>query len=276
MKKLSFVFLFLIAAFFLMNAIPLQAQEVVLSEQFDSGEGQWSSGWIDGANATASFSIDTNSVLSGKNSYKAVITNGGVEMWRVQRIHDLPLVPGYIYTVSFMAVSDSEDAGINCLFELAGDPYTKRIDDTASVTNTPQVFTYSMTSTESVPTNQVKFMFGSQRNNGKTIWIDSIVVTRVADPSLVTQWGRTTDGYGNAWANGMLNDSSTAAGDAGITGVQPMPSGTNGASLLGRFNTLQVTTGQTIVVSGQLEYVGGGMGSVYTPLRYALTNLDSL
>ncbi|MEJ2617706.1 MAG: hypothetical protein P8Z35_22315, partial [Ignavibacteriaceae bacterium] len=62
MKKLSFVFLFLIAAFFLMNAIPLQAQEVVLSEQFDSGEGQWSSGWIDGANATASFSIDTNSV----------------------------------------------------------------------------------------------------------------------------------------------------------------------------------------------------------------------
>ena len=185
MKRITFMILFS-TFFFLAGVNILQAQEVVLSDEFDSGDGLWNSGWVDAANATVAFSIDTTGKLSGKNSYKIAITSAQNEMWRIQRLHDLPLVAGYLYTVSFMAVSDSADAGINCLFELVGDPYTKRIDDTASVTNTPQTFTYTMTATENVPTNQVKFMFGGARNSGKTIWFDNVVVTRVADPSLVT------------------------------------------------------------------------------------------
>ncbi len=273
MKRITFMILFS-TFFFLAGVNILQAQEVVLSDEFDSGDGLWNSGWVDAANATVAFSIDTTGKLSGKNSYKIAITSAQNEMWRIQRLHDLPLVAGYVYTVSFMAVSDSADAGINCLFELVGDPYTKRIDDTASVTNTPQTFSYTMTATENVPTNQVKFMFGGARNSGKTIWFDNVVVTRVPDPNLVTLWGRTSDGYGAAWP--ILNDSSTAAGNAGIAGSQPMPAGTNGASVQGIFDTLTATMSQAVVIKGQLEYVGGNMGSDYTPLRYALTFQDSV
>jgi len=275
MKKFSYIFVAFVAALFMLNATPLHAQTVVLYDQFDSGDGKWNTGWIEGS-TNVTFSIDTNGVLSGKNSYLANIVTASSTTYFIQRNADCPLLAGKIYTVSFKAVANTDSASINVLFELAGDPYTKRLNETPTITTTPQVITYTMTSTENVPTNQLKLHYGGTQNNNTKIWVDSVIVTYEDDPSLVSQWGATTDGYGNAWANGMLNDSSTAAGDAGITGVQPMPSGTNGSSLLGRFNTLQVTTGQTIVVSGQLEYVGGGMGSIYTPLRYALTNLDSL
>jgi len=276
MKRISYLILFSVF-FFLTGGSLLQAQiDTVLYDQFDNGDGLWTSGWVDGA-TTVAFSIDTTSVLSGKNSYKVDVTNGETgdgNMWHIQRNADLPLVAGYQYTVSFMAVADS-DALVNVLFELAGSPYTKRIDDTASITSTAQTFTYTMSATESVPTNMVKFMLGGAQNNGRTIWLDSIIVTRIPDPTLVTQWGVTTEGYGAGWANGMLNDSSTAGGDAGIAGPQPMPAGTNGASIRGGFDTLRATMDSAVVVSGQLAYVGGGMGSVYTPLRWALTFQDS-
>ncbi|MDL1878461.1 hypothetical protein FBQ85_25370 [Cytophagia bacterium CHB2] len=91
------------------------------------------------------------------------------------------------------------------------------------------------------------------------------------------QWGRTTEGFGNAWPHGMLNDENTPVGNASIAGVQPMPAGTNGASLRGGFGQdVTIPSEEALVVWGQLEYVGGGMGSVYTPLRYALTYMDSL
>ncbi len=91
------------------------------------------------------------------------------------------------------------------------------------------------------------------------------------------QWGRTTEGFGNAWPRGMLNDANTPVGNASIAGVQPMPAGTNGASLRGGFGQdIAIPSDKALIVKGQLEYVGGGMGSVYTPLRYAITYLDSL
>ena len=159
----------------------LYAQQVVLSDQFDSGDGLWTSGYIDNASASVTVSIDTTGKLSGKNSYKIAVRNGGSFTYSIQRNANLALDPGYIYTLSFLAVADS-NAKINALFEIAGDPYTKRLNDTAVVTSTPQIFTYSMTSTESVPTNMVKLHFGGQQNNGRTIWVDSIIVTRVVVP----------------------------------------------------------------------------------------------
>ncbi|MEJ2615811.1 MAG: hypothetical protein P8Z35_12705, partial [Ignavibacteriaceae bacterium] len=104
MKRISFMILFSLF-FFLAGANLLQAQvDTVLYEQFDNGQGQWATGWIDAANATATFSIDSTGKLSGKYSYKGVITSAQMEMYRIQRIHDLPLTAGYQYKVSFLAV----------------------------------------------------------------------------------------------------------------------------------------------------------------------------
>ena len=183
MKKLSYIFVVFVAAFFMLNTIPLQAQQVVLSEQFDAGEGQWASGWIEGS-TNVTFSIDTNGVLSGKNSYLADITTASSTTYFIQRIKDLPLLAGKKYTLSFMAVSNNDNASINVIFELAGDPYTKRLNETPTITTTPQVFTYTMSATENVPTNQLKLHYGGTNNDNTKIWVDSIIVTQEDDPAL--------------------------------------------------------------------------------------------
>jgi hypothetical protein len=268
MKRFLLTFVAFLSALFILNAATLLAQEVVFSDEFDSGDGLWTSGWIDAANCTVAFSIDNTSKLSGTNSYKAVITDGDAgdgNMWHIQRNANLPLFAGYQYTVSFMAVSDADGASTNILFEIAGDPYTKRIDDTVTVTTTPQTFTYTMTATENVPSNMVKFMLGGVQNSGKTIWLDKVIVTRIVDPALVSQWGKTSQG--KVWP--ILNTAGTPAGNGSIGGPNPIP---GWATLRGEFDALQATLDIAVVVTGKIQFVGAtGGGSTYTPLRYALT-----
>ncbi|MBN1398588.1 MAG: carbohydrate binding domain-containing protein, partial [Bacteroidetes bacterium] len=267
MKKLTFAIFTIVTAFLFLNAVTLQAQEVVLTDEFDSGDGLWSSGWIDAASATVTFSVDNTGVLSGANSYKAVIVTGSADTYRIQRTANCALVAGYEYTLSFKAVADS-NASINTLFEIAGDPYTKYINEITQVTATPQTFTYTMTATEDVPTNMVKLHYGGVQNNGRTIWVDSIVVTRIADPDLITQWGKTSSAKN--WP--VIN--STAPGSAGLGGSAPP---TGWSSIRGEFpSTLTATTDQAVVVTGQMEFVGGGGASAYTWLRYALIDQDSV
>ena len=263
LKKFQLLFLFL-----LFSSVGLFAQQVMLTDEFDNGDSKWSSGWIDAGSTTVTTSIDNTGKLSGANSYKLVITKGSADTWRVQRNADLPLQAGYEYTVSFMAVA-SKNASINVLFEIAGDPYTKRLNETPQVTTTAQTFTYKMVPEADVPTNQLKLHFGGTSNDGATIWVDKIVVTRRADPSLVTQWGNTP--RGTNWP--ILNTANTAAGSASM-GAAAAP--TDWASIRGTFPTLTPTTDKAVVVTGTLEFVGGGSGTgAYTWLRYALMGDDN-
>ena len=257
LKKLHYVVLFILCL-----SYGLKAQTVVFSDDFDNGDGKWNTGWIDGANTTVTFSIDNTSKLHGANSYKADITNGGDVTYLIQRNADLPLSPGFKYTVSFDAVA-SQAASINVLFEIAGDPYTKRLNETANVTTTAQTFTYSMISTESVPTNQLKLHYGGPQNDGAIIWLDNVVVTTEADPTLVTLWGNTP--RGTAWP--ILNTSSTAPG-TGMMGADAAPSGW--ASIRGSFAPLTPTLTKAVVITGTFEFVGGGGNNAYTWLRYAI------
>jgi hypothetical protein len=242
----------------------LLAQEVVLSDEFDEGDGKWTSGWIDEASTDVTVSIDTNEVLSGKNSYLLDVVEGGPDTYRIQRNADCPLLAGYVYNVTFLAVAD-RDVTINVLFEIAGSPYTKRLNEWPEITTTPQAITYEMTSSEDVPDNQLKLHFGGPDNDNYKIWIDSVVVTQTPDPTLVDQWGLTSRGTG--WP--ILNDSETAAGDASI-GDPAGPQAT-WHTMRGEFDTLQATIDQAVVVTGKLEYVGGGCDDAYGPIRYALT-----
>ncbi|MBN1300471.1 MAG: carbohydrate binding domain-containing protein, partial [Melioribacteraceae bacterium] len=244
--------------------------DVILSDEFDNGDSKWSSGWIDAANTSVAVSIDNTGILSGDNSYKIEVTNGGVEMWRIQRNANCPLLPGNKYTVSFMAVA-SQEAYINVLFEIAGDPYTKRLDDTVTVTTDPQTFTFVVSSFEAVPDNMLKFMLGSQRNNGATIWMDKIVVTESENTDLVSAWGGSLE-YGVKWPT--LNDTTYLDGDASMGSGTP-PDGWS--ALKGGFATLNATTSEAVVISGKFEFVGGGASeNGYTPFRYSLTYQENV
>ena len=80
----------------------------------------------------------------------------------------------------------------------------------------------------------------------------------------ITQWGLAE--Y-HSWP--ILNDSTTAPGYASIGGE--FRDGT--ASLRGGFGQdVQISKEKAIIVSGQIEFVGGSGGDVYTPVRYALTH----
>ncbi len=247
----------------------LLAQEVILSDEFDAGDGKWTSGWIDASSTTVTVSIDTNEVLSGKNSYLLDVVVGGPDTYRIQRNANCPLLAGYVYNIAFLAVAD-RDVTINVLFEIAGDPYTKRLNELPQITTTPQVITYEMTSTENVPDNQLKLHFGGPDNNNYKIWIDSVVVTQTPDPALVDQWGLTSQGKG--WP--ILNTAETSAGDGSLGGTGSAH--TAWSTIRGGFDDFDVsTTDKALVVRGKMEFVGGGPGDVYTGMRYAITYLDS-
>jgi hypothetical protein len=84
----------------------------------------------------------------------------------------------------------------------------------------------------------------------------------------VDNWGASR---GTAWK--IKNDSTYLVGDAMMSGASKPA----GASLSGGFGeAIPVAVGEAIIVTGQLEYVGGGAGPAYTGLRYALTFQDSL
>jgi hypothetical protein len=74
-------------------------------------------------------------------------------------------------------------------------------------------------------------------------------------------------------ASPVLKDSTYHDGDAGLgNGAKP----TAWASIRGGFgDAVQATTEKAVIVSGQMELVGGGGANGYTHLRYALTFIDS-
>ncbi|OGU24957.1 MAG: hypothetical protein A2X66_04895 [Ignavibacteria bacterium GWA2_54_16] len=91
-------------------------------------------------------------------------------------------------------------------------------------------------------------------------------------PFYVDNWGVSTRPDGQAWKT--KNDSTYLVGDAMMSGASLS---TTGASLSGGFGeTIPVAVGEALIVSGSLEYVGGGAGPAYTGLRYALTFQDSM
>ncbi|HEY9187614.1 MAG TPA: T9SS type A sorting domain-containing protein [Ignavibacteria bacterium] len=86
----------------------------------------------------------------------------------------------------------------------------------------------------------------------------------------VEQWGATAQG--KAWP--IKNDSTYLVGDATIGNGTARPTGW--ATIRGGFgDPITITKDKAIIVSGQMEFVGGGGASAYTWLRYALTFLDS-
>ena len=101
-----------------------------------------------------------------------------------------------------------------------------------------------------------------------TIWYADDIELVLAP--YVTQWGKTAQG--TAWPI-LWNNTDYEPGDAGIGDGEPP---TAWATIKGGFPTLEATTSQAVVVTGEMELVGGGGASAYTWLRYALTYQDSV
>jgi len=96
-----------------------------------------------------------------------------------------------------------------------------------------------------------------------TIWYADDI--KLIAPNYVSDWGLTPRGTG--WP--ILNDEETSPGDASMGSDESLTAWT---TMQGSFGMdVTPTTDEALIVTGQLEYVGGGTGGSYVPLRYALT-----
>lgn len=103
------------------------------------------------------------------------------------------------------------------------------------------------------------------------IFSGASIVYAQTNGNLVTQWGATE--RGTTWP--ILNTAETPDG----TGIMGSEEGANQAgwkTIRGGFDAVNLEVGETFVISGQMEFVGSGLGEAYSPIRYALTYEESL
>ncbi|WP_112236541.1 glycoside hydrolase family 9 protein [Kribbella monticola] len=151
--------------------------ERVLNGTFDSGsESPW---WTSG-NTPAS-------VVDGRLC--ADIPAGTVNPWdALIGQDDVPFESGQPYTLRFDA-SASRPVDIRSVAQLGATPYTSVLNETASVTTTPQTFTFTATSSVDSAHGQVSFQVGGA-TTAYTLCLDNIsFVGGVVPPGGVRDFG---------------------------------------------------------------------------------------
>lgn len=158
----------------------LQAKNLIKNGEFDDGDTNWTSGWVNTGDGGVIMTqgVNTEGYLSGENCLEIVIENGGVNTWDIQRTQSMPLEAGITYEYSFMAMFDgSEDSiQVTTAFEINADPWTKYLYETITLyNNDPKVYgPFEYTPEEDDATNEVKFFIGG--TDWVTIFLDAIVV----------------------------------------------------------------------------------------------------
>ncbi len=275
MKRLIYTLSFLTVAFFFILAGTLRAQssKVVQSWDFESSVSNWAAG------TSTTVSLSTNQAHGGTQSLLMVQTSASVTELNLQNDSYKPQEGDSLNFWIWVPNTDTTDVNGIQVFWQDGSGWTwhsKWINGTSLTGdqwNSVGVTLPAITS----PLQRIGLqMTGKSTSNTKmdSIYVDDIAVYRPVDTTLVTQWGRTADGFGNGWP--ILNDASTPPGNGSIGGSQPMAAGSNGASIRGAFANLKPTMDSAVVISGQLKFDGGDPGSNYTALRYALTYIDSV
>ncbi|MDZ7288765.1 MAG: T9SS type A sorting domain-containing protein [candidate division KSB1 bacterium] len=272
MKKLACTFMVFVTAFLMIGVVTTRAQVLrpVKTWDFESSLENWVAG-----NEKSSIELTTEKAASGTQSVKLVKPATGLEsnlqndVYKDFKEGDVISVKVWISAADLALVNGFQifwQTGSGWSwnnFWIGGSSLTGDAWNTIERTF-PAVAT---------PIQRLGFQLLLKTGNESATpawYVDDITISRKAGPALVDQWGKTN--RGTAWP--ILNTSTTPAGDAGIgSGAPP----TAWATIRGGFDqTYQATTDQAVVVSGQLELVGGGGGSAYTHLRYALTYQDSI
>ena len=144
----------------------------VVNGEFDSGLNNWYT-WVD-TGVSASCSVVTNGGLSGTNSARYNITNGGNNASRVQLGQTgVGTISGTRYTLTFRAKA-SANRSITVAMEQNGGSYTRYMERTFNLTTNAQTFTYTFTPTVTDPNAVLKFLLGGNNN---TVWIDAVSIT---------------------------------------------------------------------------------------------------
>ena len=140
--------------------------------EFDQGLASW---WHWGNDGTQfNVLLDQDYRLSGRNSARAEILDGGSGSWMCMFSTSFVLEQEAEYSVFFQAMAN-ERCSIVVMFQQAGAPYTEYWRKTITVEETPKKFgPYTYNCKVDDAGAEFKWWMGGLKN--KTVWLDSVIV----------------------------------------------------------------------------------------------------
>ena len=266
MKRVLHVFTYLTIVLLFVSFRTTKAQgQVIQTWDFETAIDNWASG-----DGNPGVSTSTDKAYFGTHSVK-VVASGSAANATIQNDVYKPLAGDIItYHVWVSAADTANLSAVQIFFQDGGSAWTWKtaawINGFTLKGDTWNTFTYTMPTTAPTLDRMGIQLIGKNSSLKPVYYIDGITVKRLS--SLVSSWGQTPARTG--WP--ILNTLTTPAGSASMGSSTKLGAWT---ALRGQFDTpLTGTTSQAVVVSGTLEYVGGGAGSAYTWLRYALMGDD--
>jgi hypothetical protein len=185
--------------------VPLTLNKA-LNGEFDNGTKNWNLSTYD-AGAAATMKIDTNKVISGRNSCAIDITKVTGTGWHVQLWQWLPIHAGRQYKFTFKAKSSSAKV-INLVIQQGASPYTMYLDKPHSLTTAVQTFTDTYTATVE---DQAKLEFFLGSAGTAQVWIDLVSISEIFTVAPTVSTDSTTNittnsakAWGNVSADGGL------------------------------------------------------------------------
>jgi hypothetical protein len=267
MKRVLHVLTYLTIVLLFLSVRTNKAQGVIQSWDFEVNKDIWNSG-----DGTPTLSISTDQAYTHTHSLKVVAAGTGTNA-TIQNDGYKPQSGDVIsYRIWVAAADTAQLSDFQVFFQDGGSAWSWHslwIDRSSPQwVKGGQWNTISYTLPTIAPTlDRFGLQLQTKTNVSVTYYIDAITVYRAS--SLVSQWGSTSRGA--AWP--IIDTLTTPAGSASMgNGKAP----TGWSSLRGDFDLpLTATTSQAVVVTGTLEFVGGGGGSSYTWLRYAIMGDDA-
>ena len=148
-----------------------------INGQFDKGKQGWKSD-VFAAGNTMYFDIDSTSKLSGQNSAKLTITQTTGTNWYMQLRQFFNTRANFKYKVTFRAVSNASRT-IQLWLQETDSPYQTFLNNTFSITTTPQIFTTSVGISPDDDYIALAFVLGASGTG--TIWIDDVTLTEISN-----------------------------------------------------------------------------------------------
>jgi hypothetical protein len=265
------------ALLLLVAASPTSAQAVLNGnggfESFDLGEPSNTADWFFQVSdpSLADLLIVDDPVFAGDRALSVAVNATGDNLQFSNQGIDVTGTGSGTYRYTAWARASADGAQLQAIGDHQGGSFSWFGNETFTLTTEWQELTFEFevpeeSGGESVDVIRATHVLNSEVNVGATVYLDEVQVTKVEPPAtqLVSQWGFNGDGQGWSLTTG-------GEGEVTVSGGAP-PAGW--VPLRGEFESLSPAIGEALVVTGELELVGGGLPAMastnYPALRYGV------
>ncbi|RNC85981.1 MAG: T9SS C-terminal target domain-containing protein [Balneola sp.] len=151
------------------------SDDLIENSEFDDQDSFWNFNRAAGSFTTVEFSIDTNSVISGKYSALTDVTRSSSVNFHIMIEQETELVPGHSYQVRYKAKASGVTEMETWVQETTGNFYY--LDEPVSLSQQVQSYAHSFSVPQSHDTETstfLRFMMGISGTN--KVWIDEVSV----------------------------------------------------------------------------------------------------